>query len=82
MYYFLISLNICILEFVELIVFFAEVFVVFVLFIFNIGKLVDVDVFVCVGRVRLLFVVLEDGFCEVREVLFLEFWFIGCVKIK
>ena len=59
-----------------------EALVVSVSFISNTGKLADVDVLACVGRVRSLFAVLEDGFCEVREALLLELWSTGCVKIK
>ena len=70
------------LELVELMAPSVETLVVSVSFISNTGKLADVDVLACVGRVRSLFAVLEDGFCEVRETLLLELLSIGCVQIK
>ena len=74
--------SICTLELVELIAPSVEALVVSVSFISSTGKLAGAEVLVCVGRVRSLFAVLEDGFCEVREALLLEVWSTGCVYIK
>lgn len=77
--YFLTRLIFCTLELVELMAPSVETLAVSVSFISNTGKLADAEVLACVGRVRSLFAVLEDGFCEVREVLLLELWSTGCV---
>lgn len=74
--------SICTLELVELIAPSVEALVVSVSFISSTGKLADAEVLACVGRVRSLFAVLEDGFWEVREALLLEVWSTGCVYIK
>ena len=77
--YFLTSLIFCTLEFLELTAPSVETLVVSVSFISNTGKLADADILACVGKVRSLFAVLDDGFCEVREALLLELWSTGCV---
>lgn len=74
-----ITYSICTLELVELMAPSVEALVVSVSFISNTGKLAEAEVLVCVGRVRSLFAVLEDGFCEFREALLLDVWSTGCV---
>ena len=66
------------LELVELTAPSVEALVVSVSFISNTGKLADAEVLACVGSVRSLFAVLEDGFCEVCETLLLELWSACC----
>lgn len=68
-------------ELVEFIAPSVDALLVSVSFISNTGKLVDAGALACVGRVRSLFAVLEDGFCEVLEALFLGLWSTGCVQI-
>ena len=67
------------MEFLELMAPSVKTLVVSVSFISNTGKLADADVLACEGRVRSLFAVLDDGFCEVREALLRELWSTGCV---
>ena len=66
-------------EVVELMAPSVDTLVVSVSFISNTGKLVDAEDLACVGRVRSLFAVLEDGFWEVLKALLLELWSTGCV---